>query len=111
MAYTPALRELINKVEATRPTRVEKKKRGEEFPMLSLKEREERLKKFHPDFKEGARREIRVGPSKGYSISPEIVAILEARSRVNPDTIDLNKITYEADVLIIGGGEQEQQRP
>jgi succinate dehydrogenase/fumarate reductase flavoprotein subunit len=104
MPYTPELIELIKKVEATRPARVERKKRGEEFPMLTLKEREERLKKFHPDFKEGSRREIRVGPNRGYAISPEIVAILEARSRVNPDTIDLNKVPYETDVLIIGGG-------
>jgi succinate dehydrogenase/fumarate reductase flavoprotein subunit len=104
MPYTPELKELIKKVEATRPARVERKKRGEEFPMLSLKEREERLKKFHPDFVEGSRKPIRVGPNKGYAISPEIVAILEARSRVNPDTIDLTKVSYETDVLIIGGG-------
>jgi len=104
MPYTPELKELIKKVEATRPERIEKKRRGEEFRMLSLKEREERLRKYHPDFVEGARKEIRVGPNKGYAISPEIVALLEAKSRVNPDTIDLTKIAYETDVLIIGGG-------
>ncbi|MGB9627951.1 MAG: FAD-binding protein, partial [Thermodesulfobacteriota bacterium] len=104
MPYTAELKRLIKRVEATRPMRIEKKKRGEEFPMLSLKEREERLRKYHPDFKEGARREIRVGPNKGYAISPEIVDLLEARSRVNPDLIDLTKIAYETDVLIIGGG-------
>jgi succinate dehydrogenase / fumarate reductase flavoprotein subunit/L-aspartate oxidase len=104
MAYTRELKELIKRVEATRPARVEKKKRGEEFPLLSLKEREERLKKYHPDFKEGARREIRVGPNKGYAISPEIVDVLEAKSRVNPDVIDLTKIAYETDIFIIGGG-------
>jgi succinate dehydrogenase / fumarate reductase flavoprotein subunit/L-aspartate oxidase len=104
MPYTRELKELIKRVEATRPARVEKKKRGEEFPLLSLKEREERLKKYHPDFKEGARREIRVGPNKGYAISPEIVDVLEAKSRVNPDVIDLTKIAYETDIFIIGGG-------
>ncbi len=104
MPYTEELKQLIKRVEATRPARVEKKKRGEEIPLLSLKEREERLKKYHPDFREGSRREIRVGPSKGYSISPEIVNLLEAKSRVNPDTIDLTKIAYETDVLVIGGG-------
>jgi succinate dehydrogenase / fumarate reductase flavoprotein subunit/L-aspartate oxidase len=104
MPYTSELKELINKVNATRPSRIEKKKRGEEFPMLSLKEREERLRKYHPDFKEGSRREIRMGPNKGYAISPEIVDLLEAKSRVNPDVIDLTKIIYEADVLILGGG-------
>ena len=104
MPYTQQLKELIKKVEATRPERIEKKRRGEEFRVLSLKEREERLRKYHPDFVEGARKEIRLGPNKGYAISPEIGSLLEAKSRVNPDLIDLNKIAYETDVLIIGGG-------
>jgi succinate dehydrogenase / fumarate reductase flavoprotein subunit/L-aspartate oxidase len=104
MPYTSELKELIKKVEATRPARIEKKKRGEEFRLLTLKEREERLRKYHPDFIEGARKEIRIGPSKGYAISPEIVALLEAKSRVNPDSIDLSKIAYETDILILGGG-------
>lgn len=104
MPYTAELRQLMKKVEATRPARVESKRRGEEFPLLTLKEREERLKKYHPDFKGGSRTEIRVGPNKGYSISPEIVRLLEAKSRVNPDVIDLNKIAYETDVLVLGGG-------
>ena len=77
MPYTAELKGLIKKVEATRPARIERKKRGEEFRPLTLKEREERLRKYHPDFVEGARKEIRVGPSKGYAISPEIVALLE----------------------------------
>jgi succinate dehydrogenase/fumarate reductase flavoprotein subunit len=104
MSYTQELKELIKKVNATRPERVERKLRGEEFPLFSLKEREERLRKYHPDFKEGARKEIRVGPNKGYAISPEIVSLLEAKSRVNPDVIDLTNFAYETDVLIIGGG-------
>src|SRR4030042_6335426 len=104
MPYTQELKELIKRVDATRPVRVEKKKKGEEFPLLSLKEREERLRKFHPDFREGSRREIRMGPNKGYEISPEIVDLLEAKSRVNPDVIDLTKVAYETDVLILGGG-------
>ena len=36
MPYTPELEELIKKVEATRPERVERKKRGEEVPFLDL---------------------------------------------------------------------------
>ena len=53
MPYTSELKELIKKVEATRPARVERKKRGEEFPMLSLKEREERLRKYPSRFQRG----------------------------------------------------------
>ncbi len=104
MPYTKELKELIKRVEATRSERVEKKKRGEEFKMFSLKEREDMLKRFHPDFIDGTRREIRVGPNKGYAIPHEYVNLLEARSRVDPDLIDLRKIAYETDVLIIGGG-------
>jgi succinate dehydrogenase / fumarate reductase flavoprotein subunit/L-aspartate oxidase len=101
--YPPELKRLIKKVEETRPARAERKRRGEEVPPLSLREREERLK-FHPDYKEDSRREITVGPNKGYAISPEIGELLEARSRVDPDQIDLSAIDYETDVLIIGGG-------
>ncbi len=103
MPYTPELKELIKKVEATRAERVERKKRGEEVPFLSLDERKERLK-FHPDFKEEGRRELKVGPSKGYAIAHEIADLLEATSRVAPDKIDLSNPAYETDVLIIGGG-------
>ncbi|OGP75506.1 MAG: fumarate reductase [Deltaproteobacteria bacterium RBG_16_49_23] len=104
MPYTAELKQLIKRVEATRPERFERKKRGEEFPLLSLKERQERLEKFHPDYKAGARTEIRVGPSKGYAIQPEMVNLLEARSRIDPDKIDLSKVDFDTDVLILGGG-------
>jgi len=104
MPYTAELKQLIRKVEATRPARIERKRRGEEFPLLSLKEREERLRKYHPDYMEGARKEIRVGVNKGYAVYPEIVNLLEARSRVNPDRVNLNKIDYVTDILILGGG-------
>src|SRR4030065_1509841 len=102
MAYTRELKELIKKVEATRSARVEKKKRGEDFLLLSLKERQERLEKFHPDYKAGARTEVRIGPNKGYEIQPEMVNVLEARSRIHPDKIDLSKVDYETDILILG---------
>lgn len=104
MAYTEELKQLIKRAEATRMARVERKRRGEEYPMLSLREREERLEKYHPDFVEGARREIRVGPNKGYAISPEIADLLESKSRIDPDKVDLSRIDYETDVLILGGG-------
>jgi succinate dehydrogenase/fumarate reductase flavoprotein subunit len=98
MAYTPELKERIKKVEETRPTRLKRKARGEEYPSLTLAEREEILRAYHPDYQPESRREIRVGPSKGY------VDLLEARSRIDPDTIDLSKGTDETDVLVIGGG-------
>jgi succinate dehydrogenase / fumarate reductase flavoprotein subunit/L-aspartate oxidase len=103
MPYTPELNELIKKVVKTRPERVERKRRGEEFPAMSLKEREDILK-YHPDFKEEGRSEIKVGPSKGYRIANEMVALFHAKSRLDPETIDLSKVDLETEVLIIGGG-------
>ena len=104
MPYPESLKKLIEKVVATRPARVERKKKGEEFPALKLEEREPVLRNFHPDFIEGTRREIKVGPSKGYAISNEIVDLLEAKSRVNPYLINLLDPDFETDVLVIGAG-------
>jgi succinate dehydrogenase/fumarate reductase flavoprotein subunit len=104
MPYTSDLKQLIRVVERTRPARVERKRKGEEYPTLSLDERDSRLKDFHPDAKEDSRTPIRVGPNKGYAISPEIVSLLEARSRVDPDRVDLSRWDHETDVLVIGGG-------
>jgi succinate dehydrogenase/fumarate reductase flavoprotein subunit len=104
MSYTYELKELIKRVEGTRPGRLVRGKEGLEFPRMSLAEKENRLRMFHPSYKEGALRELQVGPSKGYSVPPEICNILEAWSRVDPDRIDLSTVSYETDVLIIGGG-------
>src|SRR4030042_1333907 len=104
MPYTPELKNLIKVVEKTRPARVEKKKRGEEYPAIPVEQRDEILRNHHPDFIEGTRRKIKVGPNKGYTISHEYVNVLEAKSRIDPDKIDLNDIAMETDELIIGGG-------
>jgi succinate dehydrogenase/fumarate reductase flavoprotein subunit len=104
MGYTPELMELIKKVAKTRPERVERKKAGKEFRALTLDERRDRLEKYHPDFRPDALRELRIGPSKGYSLAQEFADAFESRSRVDPDKIDLNEVHYETDVLVIGGG-------
>jgi succinate dehydrogenase / fumarate reductase flavoprotein subunit/L-aspartate oxidase len=104
MPYPESLKKLIKKVEATRPARVERKKAGQEHEAVDVEARDELLRKYHPDYRKGTRREIRVGPSKGYSISNEIVDILEARSRIDPELIDLSEPDYETDLLVVGGG-------
>ncbi len=103
MPYPAELKELIKVVEKTRAERVERKKKGEEIPFMSLEERKDILK-FHPDVKKESRRQLKVGPSKGYAIPHEIADLLEARARVNPDLVDLDNPTIETDLLIIGGG-------
>ena len=103
MPYTPELKKLIQIVEKTRPERVNKKRGGEEFPGMSLEEREDILK-HHPDFKEEGRSEIKIGPNKGYRIANEMVRLIHAKSRVSPKTVDLSNPDFETDVLVIGGG-------
>jgi len=103
MPYPEKLKELIKQVEKTRVERVERKKKDEEVPFLSLDERKVMLEN-HPDFKSEGRRELQVGSSKGYAIAHEMADLLEARSRVDPDKIDLSNPAFETDVLVIGGG-------
>jgi succinate dehydrogenase / fumarate reductase flavoprotein subunit/L-aspartate oxidase len=104
MGYPDSLKQLIKTVEETRPERIKRKQAGEEFPALSLDDRSKVLDAFHPDVKEEGRREIQAGPNKGYRIAHEMVDLLEARSRVNAEEVDLSKADYETDVLVIGGG-------
>ncbi|HEY50393.1 MAG TPA: FAD-binding protein [Dehalococcoidia bacterium] len=104
MPYTEELTNLIKVVEKTRPQRLARKKKGEEFPRMSPDEADEVLKKFHPDYKGEGRRELKVGPSKGDRIPHEFADLLEAWSRINPDYIDLSRVDMETDILIIGGG-------
>lgn len=104
MGYTPEMKELIKRVEATRPARMEKARRGENFPALSLEERAVVLEKFHPDYQKEGRRPIRTGPDKGLVLPEEIASMLESRSMLRPENVDLSKPDFETDVLIIGGG-------
>ena len=92
MGYTSELKQWIKRVEETRPQRLDRRKESLEFPRMSLAEKENRLRKFHPSYKEGSLKDLKVGSSKGYSIPPEICEILESWSRVDPDRIDLTKV-------------------
>jgi len=78
MGYTPELKEMIKKVEATRPERVEKARRGENYPALSLEEREVVLNKFHPDYQEDGKREVKVGANKGDIFQETVAKLLES---------------------------------
>ena len=104
MAYTPELKELIKKVEATRPERVEMARRNEHYPALNLDEREQVLNKYHPDYLKEGKREVQVGPNKGDVLQDLVADLLESKSIVRPETVDLSQVDYETDVLVIGGG-------
>jgi succinate dehydrogenase / fumarate reductase flavoprotein subunit len=91
--------ESISKVESTRDYRI-----TEELPVLTIDERRDLLKKFHPDYNVGSLRELKVGPNKGERIYNEYADIFEAYSVVTEHDLDLSRIDFDVDVLIIGGG-------
>ncbi len=99
MSYTPDMRESIQKVEATRPRRLR-----ETFPLMTPEEKQDVLERFHPDYRTEGFRQIRVGPNKGEKAPNELVDVLEGRSHLTSDALDLTQVDYDTDVLIIGGG-------
>ena len=101
--YPEYMFESIKKVERTRAKRLElARKHGKNvFPAMNSEEREKILNTYHPDYKDTARKKVRIGPNKGESITKEVVDILESYPRNRSKVFDLNKIDYDPDVLVI----------
>lgn len=97
--YTAQMRELIKKVEATRPQRL-----GIPFPRMTPEEKEDVLKKYHPDYRENGFYYLSTGVNKGAKVPLELGQLLEANSRLKNVKLDLNKVNFDVDVLVIGGG-------
>jgi len=89
----------IKKVENKR-----KRNMDNPFKAMSMKERERILSKYHPDYMEGTKRELRIGIDKGKLFYNGIAELLEAKPVLNSNDVDLSKIDYDVDLLIIGGG-------
>lgn len=89
----------IKKVEATRGSRV-----GTEPKRMEAKDKETLLKEYHPDYREDAFAAIGIGPNKGEKAPLELAQLLHSNSVIYGTDINLNKIAYDVDVLIIGGG-------
>ncbi len=104
MPYTPEMKELLKKVEASRSLRIEQSKRGENFPRLTLEQIDELLKSYHPDYVMTAKREVQFGANKGAMYPNELVDILEAHPWLDPNKVNLDKVDLTTDLLIIGGG-------
>ncbi|HHE37712.1 MAG TPA: FAD-binding protein [Candidatus Cloacimonetes bacterium] len=103
--YPESMQKSVRNVEKTRPERFKLVMSGKKIhPMMTEKERDVVLHKFHPDYQPDARKKIRIGPNKGENLTTEIVDLLEAYSRINPKDFDLTKPDYETDVLVVGGG-------
>ncbi len=84
----------------------EKREKNMSTPVkpMTMKEREKILKEYHPDYMENTKRELRIGRDKGKLLYNGIVDLLEARPVLDPKDVDLSKIDYDVDLLIIGGG-------
>ncbi len=99
MGYPEEMRKLIEKVEETRDERL-----SVQYERISSKEKEELLKKWHPDYRPEGKRPLKVGPNKGDVVPHEVADLLEAYPIINPKEVDLSSIDYEASILIVGGG-------
>lgn len=100
--YTPYpenMMESIKKVEATREKRMSTEPRR-----LTADEKDALLKEFHPDYNPEAFAEIKVGVNKGQKAPLELTKMLHSTSRILNEDIDITKIDYDVDVLVIGGG-------
>jgi succinate dehydrogenase / fumarate reductase flavoprotein subunit len=97
--YPDYMRESINKVEKTREKRAK-----QVMDACTPDEIDDVLNKFHPDFIKEQKTKLQFGVSKGQVVPLEVAKILETKSILNPKAVDLSKIDYDTDILIIGGG-------
>ena len=97
--YPENMMESIKKVEATRAARMATEPRR-----LTADEKDALLKAFHPDYNDDSFAEIKVGPNKGQRAPIELAEMLHSTSRLMTDKVDITKIDYDVDVLVIGGG-------
>ena len=97
--YTNEMLESMKKVEAARAENAAFEPRR-----MTAEEKDNLLKTYHPDYKQDEFSVLQIGPNRGEKVPTELAALLQAKSRVNPDEIDLEHPDYDTDVLIIGGG-------
>lgn len=97
--YTKEMLESMKKVEAARAANAVLEPRR-----MTAEEKEQLLATYHPDYKQDEFAVLQVGPNKGEKVPTQLAALLQANSRVKELKVDLSKVDYETDVLVIGGG-------
>ena len=98
--YPPEFKKLIEIVEETRRERL----KAPAPRRLSLSEREELVKRWHPDYKEELKRPLRIGPCKGLVVYSAIADLLESWPLVKPGEVDLSSVDFDVDILVVGSG-------
>ena len=99
MKYPSNISKSIELVNETRNDRL-----TQEIERLNIDEAQSVLKSYHPDFRDGASRPMKMGPNKGDLIITEVANLLESYPLIDPENIDLSHYDFDVDVLVIGGG-------
>ena len=99
MIFTEEMLQSMKKVEAAREANIALEPRR-----MTAEEKDELLNRYHPDYRDDGFTTIKVGPNAGQKCPVELNEMIEGHARVLDMDIDLTKIDYDCDVLIIGGG-------
>ncbi len=71
---------------------------------MTAEQKDTLLATYHPDYKTDEFEVLKIGANKGEKVPMELAAMLEAKSRISANDVDLTKPDIDCDVLIIGGG-------
>ena len=97
--YSEQFQKSIAAVEAAREKNI-----ALEPERMTAKQKEDLLAAYHPDYKKAEFETLKIGPNKGQEVPRELCETLQAKSRIKAEDIDLSDVTYDVDVLVIGGG-------
>ena len=97
--YPEELKKSLEAVEGAREANIAFEPRR-----MTADEKDALLASYHPDYKRDEFKALKIGPNKGEEVPHELCDMLEAHSRISAKDVDLDKVTYDVDVLIIGGG-------
>ena len=99
MSYPQGMQDSINNVTQTRNQRI-----STSFPELTVEQKAQLLKQYHPDFNTSVKRKLVVGSNRDDLVPNELADLLEAPSRLDRDMVNLDKIDNQTDLLVIGCG-------
>ena len=99
LMYPESLQKSLAAVEAARDKNI-----AYEPARMTAQQKEELLAAYHPDYKSDEFVELKIGPNKGDKVPGQLADILQAHSRINAESVDLDNPDYDVDVLVIGGG-------
>ena len=97
--YTAEMLESMKKVEAKRAENAVLEPRR-----MTAEEKDALLASYHPDYKKNEFESLLIGANKGEKVPHELAALLQGKSRITSDGVDLSDPDYDVDVLVIGGG-------